>query len=89
MNNSGNNIALIFDKIWIWDFEKFGFWFENFLGICDKEGFTSFLKASISIHGSVLLILQKHCKTPLKTQTVHSNSYTTFWTQNIANVNGH
>ena len=35
-------------------------------------------KASISIYGSVLLIMQKHCKTPLKTQTVHSDSYTTF-----------
>ena len=46
----------------------------------------NFLKASISIHGSVLLILQKHCKTPLKTQTIHSNSYTTFWIQNIANT---
>ena len=36
------------------------------------------IKASISIQGSVLLIMQKHCKTPLKTLTVHSNSYTTF-----------
>ena len=41
------------------------------------------VKASISIHGSVLLIMQKHCKTPLKTLTVHSK---TFWSQNIANV---
>ena len=28
------------------------------------------LKASISIHGSVLLILQKHCKTPLKRRLI-------------------
>ena len=34
----------------------------------------SLIKASISIHGSVLLIMQKHCKTPLKTLTVHSNT---------------
>ena len=30
----------------------------------------NFLKVSISIHGSVLLIMQRHCKTPLKRRRI-------------------
>ena len=61
--------------------QKFQNWISfdfEFFRILRIVNFNCLKPVSLSIHGSVLLILQKHCKTPLKTQTVHSNSYTTF-----------